>query len=480
MKWIHKQFLPVCYLFSSVLSVRRDAAESDDWQDEILLNERTDEMLYSQSMSSGRAQWLAWFRGKKSCPAAVPGSRRVPFFKYRFGSRASCLCQPGTSLRGESLECSQKNEMFDPQKFEGKGCYCSKEVVVASSAKDASSSDCCGSLPAYLSDPSVSKIIGLYALAFGNETSTCCTLEGGIKEDQAIDVYSASKWVTGYVVLKLIDQGKFTLDTRVCTLLDWWSCEGDNRAKVTVRHLLSQTDGLDQFGAVFLGQCWKTIWFGQGNVVDCAKYAYQKRFTKHPPGTTFRYTETSFYVLGAIAMNATGTKRYEDSFRQTIGTELNMSNKTGWRPRYWGLRLVTADTAAPGGALRTPLRDYSLFLKAVLQKSTVREDLVAESEKPHTVGLKDLWSNKSFPVQNNFVPSHYGLAHWIACQTTDQSCNKTYSHSVGMGGTFPWIERNGVPHWGLLLRTTGAWEGTGIVTKKVIPKVADEIAKWSR
>eukprot|EP00928_Gymnodinium_smaydae_P096467 TRINITY_DN8532_c0_g1_i2.p1 TRINITY_DN8532_c0_g1~~TRINITY_DN8532_c0_g1_i2.p1 ORF type:complete len:216 (+),score=9.06 TRINITY_DN8532_c0_g1_i2:81-650(+) len=181
-------------------------------------------------------------------------------------------------------------------------------------------------------------------------------------------------------------------------------------------------------------------------------------------------------------MNATGTKRYEDCFRQTIGTELNMSSKTDWTPHNRILRLMTADTAAPGAALRTTLSDYSLFLKAVLKKSLVREDLVAESEKPQTVGLKR-WFAKyflriSFPVTKGGVRMHYGLSQWLVCETTDKSCNKTYSQSVGVGGTFPWIERNGVPHWGLLMRTTGAWKAKDLVTKGIVPKVADAIAKW--
>eukprot|EP00928_Gymnodinium_smaydae_P096468 TRINITY_DN8532_c0_g1_i3.p1 TRINITY_DN8532_c0_g1~~TRINITY_DN8532_c0_g1_i3.p1 ORF type:complete len:218 (+),score=14.61 TRINITY_DN8532_c0_g1_i3:81-656(+) len=183
-------------------------------------------------------------------------------------------------------------------------------------------------------------------------------------------------------------------------------------------------------------------------------------------------------------MNATGTKRYEDCFRQTIGTELNMSKKTTWRPRFWGFRVLLADTADPGGALRTTLRDYSLFLKAVLAKTIVRDKaLVAESEKPTTVGLKWLLNKKkniSFPIPKSGADMHYSLAHWLVCQKTDPSCEKAYSHSVGMFGTFPWIQRNGsaVPHWGLLMRTTGAWKAKDLVTKGIVPKVADAIAKW--
>jgi len=86
--------------------------------------------------------------------------------------------------------------------------------------------------------------------------------------------YSASKMVAAYTVLALVETKKLNLDTKVNEVLSWWTKDTkDKRSQVTVKHLLSQTDGFPTF-KVF-GVC-------LGSEEGCAKcraYFYPDRAT---------------------------------------------------------------------------------------------------------------------------------------------------------------------------------------------------------
>ena len=53
---------------------------------------------------------------------------------------------------------------------------------------------------------------------------------------------SISKTFTATMVMKLVDQGKLSLDTRLSDVLKWY--RQDVGCKVTIRHLLNHTSGI--------------------------------------------------------------------------------------------------------------------------------------------------------------------------------------------------------------------------------------------
>lgn len=93
-------------------------------------------------------------------------------------------------------------------------------------------------------------------LTSGQDATTMVTIRvGDLQEtDVLTPVYSASKMVTSILINALIDAevGGLTLDSPVSQYIDWWTTEPDDpRARVTMRHLLSQTAG---FGSDIMGE----------------------------------------------------------------------------------------------------------------------------------------------------------------------------------------------------------------------------------
>ena len=111
---------------------------------------------------------------------------------------------------------------------------------------------------------------------------------------------SISKSLASLAVLKLVDEGKLSLDTQIWTLLPEFPIEGP---PVTVRHLLTHSSGLasDPPLAPRTGKLW------QG-------------FT---PGSQFSYSNTGFQMLGLIVAKLRG-KSYAEALAEDVLGPLGM------------------------------------------------------------------------------------------------------------------------------------------------------------
>jgi serine-type D-Ala-D-Ala carboxypeptidase/endopeptidase len=84
---------------------------------------------------------------------------------------------------------------------------------------------------------------------------------GGFSADQRVAIASASKLVSGVVLLRLVDQGLLTLDSTTAQVLGWSGANGS----ITLRQLLSFTSGLapanlcTSNAAATLADCVETI-----------------------------------------------------------------------------------------------------------------------------------------------------------------------------------------------------------------------------
>lgn len=112
---------------------------------------------------------------------------------------------------------------------------------------------------------------------------------------------SISKSLASLAILKLVDEGKLSLDTQIWTLLPEFPIEGP---PVTVRHLLTHSSGLasDPPLAPRTGKLW------QG-------------FT---PGSQFSYSNTAYQMLGLIVAKLRG-KSYETALAEDVLAPLGMT-----------------------------------------------------------------------------------------------------------------------------------------------------------
>jgi dipeptidyl aminopeptidase/acylaminoacyl peptidase/CubicO group peptidase (beta-lactamase class C family) len=118
--------------------------------------------------------------------------------------------------------------------------------------------------------------------------------------DSIFQIGSISKVWTATVVMILVDEGAFTLDTPVARILpDFELASPEVTAGVTVRHLLTHTSGID--GDIFTDT-------GRGDdAIEKYVALLADAPQNHPLGVTWSYCNSGFSVLGRIIEQVTGT-----------------------------------------------------------------------------------------------------------------------------------------------------------------------------
>lgn len=239
-------------------------------------------------------------------------------------------------------------------------------------------------------------------------------------------IASASKWLSGAVILTLVDEGKLSLNDTVGRFLPLFTqCHKGN---ITIRQLFSHTSG-------FPGD-------------SPEKYEYRNDLTlaqavdslaihtalTHPPGTTFNYGSASMHVAGRIAEIVTG-KSWQTLFNEKIASPCSMQ-----------AQYILANPKNPliAGGVRTSARDYLNFLEMIVNKGIFRnkrvlsENAIAEMQKDQTNGAAI--ENTPYPTNpTSGQPSasvRYGIGNWL--DIVDMSGRIQETSSPGLFGTHPW------------------------------------------
>merc|ERR1719356_210024 len=113
----------------------------------------------------------------------------------------------------------------------------------------------------------------------------------------------------------MVELGLLNLSTKPADIFDWWNAT-DGRKNVELHHLMSQTAGLTQF-PLFLGGCFSGL---LGGTLECAKIAYDELFpsTFTEPGLEYEYTESTFFVMSAMAMHVANLSTWDEVFQKYL------------------------------------------------------------------------------------------------------------------------------------------------------------------
>ena len=253
-------------------------------------------------------------------------------------------------------------------------------------------------------------------------------------EGTIFDAASLTKVVaTTPAVMLLVERGRMKLDEPVRTYLPEFN--GEDRERITVRHLLTHTSGLRP------GIPSKPDWSGYQKGIELA--CAEKPTT--PPGTAFRYSDVNFILLGELVGRVSG-QRLDRFVQKEVHQRLRMAD-TGFLPRADRLRriaptVVTKDTALRGAVhdpaarrmggvaghagLFTTAADLARFARMLLQggelnrvrvfkPETVRlmTQVQTPPEVPHRRGLGwDIDSAYAGPRGELFPIGSYGHTGW--------------------------------------------------------------------
>jgi len=201
--------------------------------------------------------------------------------------------------------------------------------------------------------------------------------------DRALPIASGTKSLAGLLAVAAVEDGLLTLDEPVAQTLTEW--QADDRAAITIRHLLTLTSGLEQRRGY--------------------RPSYAESVTTpaaHPPGQVFQYGSAPFQVFGEVMRRKLAPRQ------ETVLSYLQrrILAPIGVSEPQW----VTDDDGHPrldGGALLTA-RDWGTIGELVRQQG----DWDGSAILPSAV-LADSWMG---------TPANpaYGLGWWLNQPVSDQ------------------------------------------------------------
>lgn len=172
-------------------------------------------------------------------------------------------------------------------------------------------------------------------------------LEHGIanQPDSIIEGGSLSKQFTAAAVLLLVQQGKVALDDPARKYIPELP---DYGAPLTVRHMLTHTSGLRDWGSVedIVGWPRTRRAYTHAHVLDIVS---RQRSLNFPPGSAYSYSNTG-YNLAAILVSRVSGKAFADFTREMLFEPLGMT-RTSWRDDFTRIvpgRSIAYDVSAEG------------------------------------------------------------------------------------------------------------------------------------
>ncbi|MEO8360243.1 MAG: serine hydrolase domain-containing protein [Vicinamibacteria bacterium] len=155
-------------------------------------------------------------------------------------------------------------------------------------------------------------------------------LEHGVpnKPDSIIEAGSVSKQFTAAAVLLLVQQGKVSLDDAVRRYIPELP---DYGAPLTIRHILTHTSGLRDWGSIegIVGWPRTSRAYTHAHVLDIVS---RQRALNFPSGSAYSYSNTG-YNLAAILISRVSGRSFADFTRENLFEPLGMT-RTSWRDDF--------------------------------------------------------------------------------------------------------------------------------------------------
>lgn len=250
---------------------------------------------------------------------------------------------------------------------------------------------------------------------------------GSYGPETVIPIASASKWLSGALIMSLVDEGKLSLDDRVSKYLPEFT---DARANITIRQLFAHTSGLPPEAGCRNDK--------RTTLESCISRMAGLQL-RAAPGEEFYYGGVSMHVGGRVAEIVSG-KRWNELFVERIAAPLGMSNTDFFA---YG----PTDNPRPAGDVRSSVDDYARFLQMILQDGTLdgkrilTEASVVEMHKDQTGGARIAYTiyERHAALDPDLPRARYGVGMWRE-KFDEASGQLEEASSQGALGFSPWID----------------------------------------
>ena len=236
-------------------------------------------------------------------------------------------------------------------------------------------------------------------------------------QDTLFRIGSVSKMFAGLAVLKLVEEGKLSLDDKVRDRAPDVAFENPWEATNPVRiaHLLEHTTGWDDMHvAEYAYAAPDTMTIKQG-----LDYHPDSRKSRWPPGSRQAYNNIGPTVAAYIVEKVTG-QRFEDYIAKEFFTPLGMASTSYFKTKLYDERGATLYQGAapqeywqiihrPSGSINSSARDMAKFVQFMLMRgSTAAGPIVSEAS------IDRMETPTTLPGNAQGVLAGYGLANYTS------------------------------------------------------------------
>ena len=147
--------------------------------------------------------------------------------------------------------------------------------------------------------------------------------------DTKFNLGSMNKMFTATAIVRLIEQGKLSLDDTIDKYIDETWMPAEITKKITIRHLLSHSSGLGSYFNDVYDKSSRHLF----RKLDDYKTLIKDDKPAFEPGSRFQYSNTGMFLLGVIIEKVTG-EDYFDHIRRVIYAPAGMNNTDCYEMDY--------------------------------------------------------------------------------------------------------------------------------------------------
>ena len=245
-------------------------------------------------------------------------------------------------------------------------------------------------------------------------------------EDKVVPIASASKWLSGALIMKLVDEKLISLND---SLKKFFPNVPQVKANITIRQLFSHTSGIPGEGTI------KLIKMNKEEMAAQYETIFKEKLNGNP-GEFFSYGGHSMQVAGRIA-ELVGHKDFETLFQDKIAQPLEMKNTTFTK---------NEKTPQVAGGAHSSVNDYLNFLnmlvnKGVFKGKRILSETAVDELLSNQIGNPKIDYSPFTKYEDLFIPPimmKYGIGNWR--EQDLKTGELKISSSPGAFGFTPWID----------------------------------------
>ncbi|HEU4472446.1 MAG TPA: serine hydrolase [Flavisolibacter sp.] len=229
---------------------------------------------------------------------------------------------------------------------------------------------------------------------------------------------SASQWLTAALVMKMVEEGKLSLDDKVAKYLPIFESYG--KSYITIRHCLSHFTGIQTDGG-FLSK----KKFGS---LEEEVEAFAKKEIQANPGTEFRYSNAGPNIAGRI-LEVITKKKFDMLAKQKLFNPLGMRKSTFGN--------LDGSALSPASGAQSSADEFMNFLQMLLNKGQFKgQPFLTEAS------VQELRKLQTTPALIKYAPKGaegygYALGSWVVEEGKDAA---NALSGPALPGCFPLID----------------------------------------